>query len=75
MSHRSPLPDVDIPDVPLSTYALGSAADLADKAALIDGSSGRVMTYGELDQATRRLAGGLLAKGFGKGDVLAIMGG
>ncbi|HEX6787059.1 MAG TPA: AMP-binding protein, partial [Acidimicrobiales bacterium] len=73
MSHRSPLPDVEIPDVPLTTYVLGSAGERADKAALIDGPSGRVMTYGELDLATRRLAGGLQAKGFRKGDVLAIM--
>jgi len=73
VSHRSPLPDVDIPDVPLTTYVLGSAGERADKTALIDGPTGRVMTYGELDQATRRLAGGLQAKGFGKGDVLAIM--
>ena len=73
MSHRSPLPDVEIPEVPLTTYVLGSAGERADKPALIDGPTGRVMTYGELDQATRRLAGGLQAKGFGKGDVLAIM--
>ena len=73
MSQRSPLPDVEIPDVPLTTYVLGSAGDRADERALVDGPTGRVMTYGELDHATRRLAGGLQAKGFGSGDVLAIM--
>jgi acyl-CoA synthetase (AMP-forming)/AMP-acid ligase II len=73
VSHRSPLPDVEIPDVSLTTFVLGSAGERADEAALIDGPTGQVMTYGELDRATRRLAGGLQAKGFGRGDVLAIM--
>ena len=35
--------------------------------ALIDGASGRVMTYGELEDAIRSLAGGLVAAGFGRG--------
>jgi 4-coumarate--CoA ligase len=40
---------------------------------LIEGPSGRVLTYGALDTAVRELGGGLAAKGFGPGDVLAIM--
>jgi acyl-CoA synthetase (AMP-forming)/AMP-acid ligase II len=71
--HHSPLPDVEIPDVPLSTYVLGSAGERSGKAAIVDGPTGRVVTYGELDVACRRLAGGLRAKGFGRSDVLAIM--
>ena len=73
MIHRSPLPDVELPDVPLTSYVLAKAADQEDKPALIDGGTGRVMTYGGLDRAVRSLAGGLLASGFAKGDVLAIM--
>jgi len=34
--------------------------------------SGRVITYGQLDEAVRRVAAGLVARGFGKGDVFAI---
>ena len=34
VSQRSPLPDVEIPDVPLTTYVLGSAGERADEAAL-----------------------------------------
>jgi len=34
---------------------------------MIDGASGRVMTYGELDDAIRSLAGGLVAAGFRRG--------
>jgi acyl-CoA synthetase (AMP-forming)/AMP-acid ligase II len=47
MVFASPLPDVEIPDVPLSEYVLLGAV--------------------------RSLAGGLVAKGFAKGDTLALM--
>jgi 4-coumarate--CoA ligase len=73
MIHRSPLPDVDIPDVLLSDLVLRHAADLPDKPALIDGPTGRTLTFAGFDDAVRRLAGGLAARGFGPGDVVAIM--
>jgi 4-coumarate--CoA ligase len=64
---------VDIPDLPLTEYVLAGGAGQPDKPALIDGASGRVMTYGGLEDAIRSLAGGLAAAGFGPGDVLALM--
>ena len=73
MIYSSPLPDVEIPDLPLTEYVLAGGAGQPDKPALIDGASGRVMTYGELEAAIRSLAGGLAAAGFGRGDVLALM--
>ena len=73
MIHDSPLPDVEIPDLPLTEYVLAGGAGQPDKPALIDGASGRVMTYSELEDAIRSLAGGLAAAGFGRGDVLALM--
>src|SRR5690242_19857308 len=73
MIHRSPLPDVEIPDVALTGYVLERARELGDKPALIDGPTGRVLTYTALDAGVRSLAGGLAAKGFGRGDVLALM--
>ena len=73
MIHQSPLPDVEIPDVPLSAYVLERAAELGDKPALIDGPTGRVVTYAQLLDQVRRLAGGLAARGFGPGGVLALM--
>src|SRR3954454_12543214 len=73
MIHRSPLPDVDIPAVPLPGYVLQRAVELADKPALIDGPNGRILTYGQLDQGVRALAGGLVARGFAPGDTLALM--
>jgi acyl-CoA synthetase (AMP-forming)/AMP-acid ligase II len=73
MVFASPLPDVEIPDVPLTEYVLAHAERLGDKPALIDGGSGRTLTYAGLAGAVRSLAGGLSAKGFGRGDVLALM--
>ena len=73
MIHRSPLPDVEIPSVAVTGFVLARAVELGDKPALIDGPSGRVITYAELDRAVRSLAGGLIAAGFGPGQVLAIM--
>ena len=72
MIYRSPYPDVEIPDMPLQDFLFEHAAKYTDKAALIDGPTGREVTYGELVGAVRRTAAGLAARGFGKGDVLAI---
>ena len=72
MIYRSPLPDVKIPDLPLTTYVLDGAGH-RDNPALIDGLSGQVLTYAGLDSAVRSLAGGLVASGFAHRDVLALM--
>ncbi len=69
----SPLPEVQIPDSPLTPVVFRHADALADKPALIDGMSGQSYNYGELAGATANAAGGLSARGFGKGDVLAIL--
>ncbi|HSR27387.1 MAG TPA: 4-coumarate--CoA ligase family protein [Actinomycetes bacterium] len=68
----SPHPDVTVPDVPLHEYVLADAMSRADQAALIDGPSGRTLTYGQLAGGVRRVAAGLAARGFAKGDVFAI---
>lgn len=73
MIHASPLPDVDVPDVSLPVHVLARAEELGDKPALIDGPTGRTITYTELAGLCARFAGGLAARGFGKGDVLGIM--
>lgn len=72
MIHHSPLPDLDIPDLSLTECVLRHAARLATKPALIDGSTGRSLTYGELDHQVRSFAGGLLARKLSKGDVVAV---
>src|SRR5215213_7201157 len=72
MIFRSPFPDVEIPEVPLTEFVFERAAEHAERAALIDGVSGRVLTYAQLASAVRAAAAGLARRGFRKGDVLAL---
>ena len=72
MIYRSPFPDVEIPEVPLPDYVFEHVDRWPDKAALIDGPSGRTLTYAQLLAAARATAAGLAARGFAKGDVFAI---
>ena len=65
-------PRVSIPDVTITDYVLRHAARLGDKPALVDGPTGRTLTYRQLEEGVRRTAAGLARRGFGKGDVLAI---
>jgi acyl-CoA synthetase (AMP-forming)/AMP-acid ligase II len=69
---KSPWPDVGIPEISITEYVLRHAARLRDKPAMIDGTSGRTLTYGQLTDGIRRVATGLARRGFRKGDVLAI---
>jgi acyl-CoA synthetase (AMP-forming)/AMP-acid ligase II len=69
---RSPYADVEIPNTTVTSYALRAVDEVTDKIALIDGLTGETTSYGELASQIRRSAGGLAARGFSKGDVLAI---
>jgi len=69
---RSPYPDVPVPDVSVHRFVLARAAELGDKPALIDGPCGRTLTYGQLGAGVDRVAAGLAARGFRKGDVLGL---
>jgi len=70
--HRSPLPDVEPPNQTLTEYVLGEAGPRADKDAIVDGPSGRALTYSALARGLRQAAKGLSLRGFGKGDVFAL---
>jgi acyl-CoA synthetase (AMP-forming)/AMP-acid ligase II len=70
--HRSPYPDLEIPDVALTPFVLEHAAEHADKPALIDGPSGRTLTYGQFADAVKRFAGGLQERGFAEGECVAL---
>ena len=72
MIQTSPHPEVDIPEVSLTALLHERARQFPEKAALIDGPSGRSYTYGQLEALTRRAAAGLARHGFSQGDVLAI---
>src|SRR5262249_1703933 len=69
---KSTSPDVTIPDVSIAEFVLRHAARPGDKPALIDGPSGRTLTYRQLADSVKRAAAGLATRGFKKGDVLAI---
>jgi acyl-CoA synthetase (AMP-forming)/AMP-acid ligase II len=69
---RSPYPDTGIPDVSLAEFVLGKARERGAKPALIDGPSGRTLTYEQLAVGVGRIAAGLHERGFKKGDVFAI---
>jgi 4-coumarate--CoA ligase len=71
--HRSPLADVEIPDLPITEFVLRRAAVHPDRPAIIDGPSGRTYTFAQLEDLIHRFAGGLAARGFGNGDTLGLM--
>ena len=64
---RSPFPDVEIPDMPFTDFVLESAGERGDKAALIDGPSGRTITYPQLVDSVNGLAAGLAERGLRQG--------
>jgi acyl-CoA synthetase (AMP-forming)/AMP-acid ligase II len=62
----------EIPDIDLASFVLRHARELGEKPALIDGPSGRALSYAELERSVRGFAAGLAARGFAKGDTFAI---
>ncbi len=71
--HKSLLPEVEIPNVSITEFILREADRVPDREALIDGPTGRTYTYGQLKGMIHAFAGGLAAKGLGKGDTIALM--
>jgi acyl-CoA synthetase (AMP-forming)/AMP-acid ligase II len=64
--------EVDVPLADVTSFVFEHADSYPDRAALIDGPSGSVLTYGELVEQIRALGDGLAQRGFGPGDVLAV---
>lgn len=69
---RAPEEPLVIPEVALTPFLLEHAAQRGDKPALIDGPSGRTLTYRGWAEATRRTAAGLAGRGLRRGEVFAI---
>ncbi len=61
---KSTSPDVTIPEVSITEFVLRHAARLGDKPALIDGPSGRALTYRQLAESVGQAAAGLTKRGF-----------
>ena len=69
---RSPHADIAVPVQDLSSFVLNAEPGRAQTAALVDGVTGRAVTYGELREQVRRVAAGLAGLGVSKGDVVAL---
>src|SRR4051812_40327974 len=52
---------------------LGRAADHSARTALVDLAGARALTFGQLADGARRVAGGLAERGVGRGDVVALV--
>ncbi|WP_051297537.1 acyl-CoA synthetase [Brevibacterium album] len=59
--------------VPLGTWPAIHALRIPDRPALVDGDTGRVLTYAELEARTTRLAAALRNRGVGPGDRVAVL--
>ena len=70
---RSNFPMPQVPKHAITEHVLRHAEELADKAAFIEGTTGRVVTYEQLAYQIRALAGGLHTSGVGPGTTWALM--
>jgi acyl-CoA synthetase (AMP-forming)/AMP-acid ligase II len=73
MIYRSPYPDVTAPETAYTPFVLEAAHRLGDKPALIDGVTGRTLTFAQVRNGVRCVAANLAARGFSKGAVFAIL--
>lgn len=71
--HRSRFPEVALPAVTIHELVLGAAAAHGERPALIDAASGRTLTFAAVARDARRLAAGLARRGFGPGEVFALV--
>ena len=71
--HSSPLPDVEIPDVTITTHVLRMTADMPDRIAIRDAAGTSSYTFAELGDAIHSLAGGLATRGIAPGKVVGLM--
>jgi len=72
MPYQSPYPKVTVPTIALWPLVFGHAGRWMAKTALIDGESGRTVSYAELIRSTEQVCDGLIATGLRKGDVCAV---
>lgn len=70
---HSPLPEVDIPNVPITQFVMQRCLEYPDRPAIIDGSTGETLSYAQLQSRIKALAGGLQNNGFSAGTVLALI--
>jgi acyl-CoA synthetase (AMP-forming)/AMP-acid ligase II len=72
MPVRSPYPDVEIPEISLFDFLFTGFGESAGAPALIDGTSGATITFGELHGMVGKIAAALAERGIGAGEVVAL---
>jgi len=73
MIFRGPFPEISIPEVSLTDFVLQQANERLEKPALIEGLTGRTLSYRELRDQIHGAAAGLAKRGFSKGQVFGIL--
>jgi acyl-CoA synthetase (AMP-forming)/AMP-acid ligase II len=71
--HQSTYPPVALTDLTITERLFEGLAHRRDEVVLVDGPTGRGLTAGAVMDGIRRLAGGLAARGYGPGQVVAIL--
>ena len=72
MTFTSPFEDLDVPDVSVHEAIFARTGEWADRPAMIDGSTGKPLSYRELTGMVDAVAAALAERGIGKGDVVGI---
>jgi hypothetical protein len=68
---RSKLPDIEIPqDLTLQAYCFERLPEVGARPCIIDGNTGAVHTYADVELLSRKAAAALRGLGVGKGDVV-----
>ncbi|KAE8682701.1 4-coumarate--CoA ligase 1 [Hibiscus syriacus] len=71
---RSTLPDIYIPNhLPLHTYCFDNISHFKDRPCLINGPTGRIYSYAEVELTSRKVAAGLNKFGIQQGDVIMLL--
>ncbi|KAE7999761.1 hypothetical protein FH972_004162 [Carpinus fangiana] len=71
---RSKLPDIYIPKhLPIHSYCFENISKVGSRPCLINGSTGEVYTYYDVELTSRKVASGLSKLGIRKGDVVMLL--
>ncbi|KAJ9141418.1 hypothetical protein P3X46_031957 [Hevea brasiliensis] len=71
---RSKLPDIYIPNhLPLHTYCFEKVSQFKDNPCLINGATGDIYTYADVELISRKVAAGLDKLGIQQGDVIMLL--
>ncbi|TDD29913.1 4-coumarate--CoA ligase family protein [Kribbella turkmenica] len=68
----SEFPPVEVLDAPIHDAVLGRAQEYGDRPALVDGVTGKEISYAQLDGMSRRVAAGFAELGIRHGDTIAL---